>query len=178
MGEDHSMNSFWGADSDQLEQQALRVSIAAERLVELQDQLGALVLDESIWHGPDATLFREEWRARALIPSHRAGDELRRRADELRENAEAQDRASSVGGSSGPSAPPSFLGANTMGTGINVNPSPGHDGPPIANNLLLTLDQSDLIGRVEVCPPADPRIFARTLDTVDIIGCTGLPPLR
>lgn len=176
------MNSFWGADSDQLEQHALRVSIAAERLVELQDQLGALVLDESIWHGPDATLFREEWRARALIPSHRAGDELRRRADELRDNAEAQDRASSVGGSSGPSAPPSFLrpiiATNTMGTGTNVNPSPWHDKPPIANNLLLTLDQSDLIGRVDVCPPADPRIFARTLDTVDVIGCTGLPPLR
>lgn len=175
------MNAFWGADSDQLEQHAHRVSSAAERLVELQDELGALVLDETLWHGPDATAFREQWRARALRPSHAAREELHRLAGELRENAESQDQASSPGGTTG--APPTgirpLLGTNTMGTGHAVPaPGPGPDWLPLGTRAPLTLELSDLTGWLQVCPPADPRVFLRTQEITDVIGCTGLPPLH
>ena len=52
------MNAFWGADTDQLEQHATAMHTAAQRLVELQEQLSSLVMYEALWRGPAAATLR------------------------------------------------------------------------------------------------------------------------
>lgn len=95
------MNAFWGADTDQLEQHATAMHTAAQRLVELQEQLSSLVMDEAIWRGSDADSFRERWQSDALQASERVAGDIDTKADEVQGHASEQDGASGEGGIGG-----------------------------------------------------------------------------
>jgi hypothetical protein len=95
------MNAFWGADTDQLEQHATAMHTAAQRLVELQEQLSSLVMDEAIWRGSDADSFRERWQSDALQASERVAGDIDTKADEIEGHASEQDGASGEGGIGG-----------------------------------------------------------------------------
>ncbi|WP_434175918.1 hypothetical protein [Brachybacterium conglomeratum] len=96
-----AMNAFWGADTDQLEQHATAMHTAAQRLVELQEQLSSLVMDEAIWRGSDADSFRERWQSDALQASERVAGDIDTKADEIEGHASEQDGASGEGGIGG-----------------------------------------------------------------------------
>lgn len=95
------MNAVWGADTDQLEQHATAMHTAAQRLVELQEQLSSLVMDEAIWRGSDADSFRERWQSDALQASERVAGDIDTKADEIEGHASEQDGASGEGGIGG-----------------------------------------------------------------------------
>ena len=95
------MNAFWGADTDQLVQHATAMHTAAQRLVELQEQLSSLVMDEAIWRGSDADSFRERWQSDALQASERVAGDIDTKADEVQGHASEQDGASGGGGIGG-----------------------------------------------------------------------------
>ena len=95
------MNAFWGADTDQLVQHATAMHTAAQRLVELQEQLSSLVMDEAIWRGSDADSFRERWQSDALQASERVAGDIDTKADEVQGHASEQDGASGEGGIGG-----------------------------------------------------------------------------
>ena len=95
------MNAFWGADTDQLERHATAMHTAAQRLVELQEQLSFLVMDEAIWRGSDADSFRERWQSDALQASERVAGDIDTKADEVQGHASEQDGASGEGGIGG-----------------------------------------------------------------------------
>ena len=114
------MNAFWGADTDQLVQHATAMHTAAQRLVELQEQLSSLVMDEAIWRGSDADSFRERWQSDALQASERVAGDIDTKADEVQGHASEQDGASGEGGIGGAVGAAGGVAGGAVGGGIGA----------------------------------------------------------
>ncbi|MFC7376821.1 MULTISPECIES: hypothetical protein [unclassified Brachybacterium] len=98
------MSGFFGADTGQLRDHAQRVTQQAQRLSELRETLEPMVLDESIWQGPDADAFRQNWTGSVATLFDLRHTELSQRARDLEAHAEEQDAASGAGGAGGSGA--------------------------------------------------------------------------
>ena len=92
------MSGFLGANTDQLRDHAQLMQDQAQRLIELRDALAPAVMEESMWRGPDADRFRQEWSGQISSLFDLRHDELTQREGELEKHAEEQDEASGTGG--------------------------------------------------------------------------------
>lgn len=95
------MSGFYGANTDQLRDHAQLMVQNARRMVELRDSLSPMVLDESVWIGPDAEAFRETWSGRVASLFDQGEQLITRGRTDLDQHAEEQDTASGVGGEGG-----------------------------------------------------------------------------
>lgn len=88
--------SFYGMDTAQVQDHASTVDEAARRLEDILGQLSSTVGGVG-WIGPDADAFQNRFtQVRGKAAS--AADDLRSRADVLRDDVDEQDRASADGG--------------------------------------------------------------------------------
>lgn len=87
---------FWGADTDQIREQAERTGAAGRRIEDLLGSLSSVVMTVD-WQGPDAARFQQSWSE----VSRNAGScsaALRQRQRQLIDHADEQDEASSTTG--------------------------------------------------------------------------------
>lgn len=85
---------FYGGDTDAMRTVADQFRDDSKKLDDLRDKLDARVNLPMIWHGPDAEDFREKWRTQAYGSMEATAEALRRRADDLEDQAKEQDLAS------------------------------------------------------------------------------------
>lgn len=91
------MSGFYGADTEQLRTHAELLKNRAGTLEDLRSRLEPLVMDESIWQGPDADAFRSTWSSRVTPMFTRAHEGLTTRSTDLGREADEQDDASAAG---------------------------------------------------------------------------------
>lgn len=94
------MADFYGADTEQLREQAGACLRGSGTLRDLIGSTSALVGSVE-WTGPDADAFRERWQSVVRAQLTERADALRARADDLQAQAEEQDGASDGDGGSG-----------------------------------------------------------------------------
>ncbi|UVY83570.1 hypothetical protein NLU66_15320 [Brachybacterium sp. NBEC-018] len=94
------MSGFYGADTEQLREQAGACLRGSGTLRDLIGTTSAMV-GAVEWTGPDAEAFRERWQSEVRAQLTARADALRARADELTAQAEEQDGASDGDGSGG-----------------------------------------------------------------------------
>ncbi|GAA1334564.1 hypothetical protein GCM10009592_30530 [Brachybacterium rhamnosum] len=94
------MSGFYGADTEQLREQAGACLRGSGTLRDLIGTTSAMV-GAVEWTGPDADAFRERWQSEVRAQLTARADALRARADELTARAEEQDGASDGDGSGG-----------------------------------------------------------------------------
>ncbi|PMC76678.1 WXG100 family type VII secretion target [Brachybacterium sp. UMB0905] len=88
--------AFWGADTEQLQQQAELTGAGAKQIEDLAMRLSSTVSTVA-WLGPDADDFRATWEGDLRQRLHEAAERLRQLLEELRKHAEEQDEASEPG---------------------------------------------------------------------------------
>lgn len=99
------MSGFYGADTEQLREQAGACLRGSGTLRDLIGTTSAMV-GAVEWTGPDADAFRERWQSEVRAQLTARADALRARADELTAQAEEQDGASGDGDGGGPFGSP------------------------------------------------------------------------
>lgn len=90
------MSGFYGADTQQLRDHSELLRSRARTLSELRDRLQPAVMDESVWHGPDADAFRTDWSSRTSRLFDEVSAQIDRHSGNLETEAEQQDTASGV----------------------------------------------------------------------------------
>ncbi|WP_282856828.1 WXG100 family type VII secretion target [Pseudoclavibacter helvolus] len=103
------MAGLIGADAEQLLLLAKQFESAAGRLDNERRVVASLVgnlVRPGGWAGQDARRFQTDWQSISAPQMARTGDELRRAAERLRANAQAQERASAADGYHSAGAPP------------------------------------------------------------------------
>jgi hypothetical protein len=95
------MSGFYGADTEQLREYSRLMSDRAASLEELHAKLNPLVMDDSAWRGSDGEAFRSTWSGDVSGTFRDVADRLRKRSEDLGNQADEQDRASESGGDSG-----------------------------------------------------------------------------
>ncbi len=124
------MSGMYGADVGQLRALAQQFDGAAERLEQCRGVLSSM-LQATVWNGPDAARFRQEWETEAQRAIVAAAARLREAGVSTRSNASDQELTSAVDGGGGGAAPaPMPRGESWPGAPINPGmPLPGQDPP-------------------------------------------------
>ncbi len=95
------MSGFYGADTKQLREYSRLMSDRATSLEELHAKLNPLVMDDSAWRGSDGEAFRSTWSGDVSGSFRDVADRLRKKSEDLGNQADEQDRTSDSGGDSG-----------------------------------------------------------------------------